>query len=270
MRKPNKRTQAIHLQAPNSIPNEKSLGGATASWMRLLFGSGSHVGHRPLKAPPSRLWYPSNADYLIGERAGGMTIDSTKTIQQTARGMHLATSVLRNKGHIMVIDTRGEYSPMWHLVDRSGGEIPPLLSFSGVKWMGGSLTNWESIAKMICRYAHIYTQFDRFILRNRIHLPRYDKMEKAYPGFLQMGEREARLRLKRRPDLLVIMNPNENRHIIEESHRLNIPVIGLTDSSIDSSQITVPIPTNSESLLWSTKLVTMLINISVAVSRSIK
>lgn len=245
-----------------SVPTKKNQAVSIISWINLLFQSGSHVGHRPLKVPPSRLWYPSNADYLVGEREGGIAVDCCQTLLQTAKGMHLATSVLRNGGHIMVIDTRGEYSPMWHLIERSGGEIPPTLSFSGVKWMGGSLTNWESIAKMISRYAHIYTKFNSFIFKNRIHLPPYHKMEKAYPGFLYMGKREMRLRLKKRPDLLVMINPSENSHIIEEGSRLNIPIIALMDSSMDSSQITIPIPVNSDSLFWSTKLVTTLIKIS--------
>jgi small subunit ribosomal protein S2 len=154
---------------------------------------------------------------------------------------------------------------MWHLIERNGGKIPPLLSFSGVKWMGGSLTNWDSISRMACRYAHIFTQFDRFILKNRIHLPRYDKMERAHPGFLQMGAREIRLRLKKRPDLLIIMNPNGNRHILEECYRLNIPVIALVDSNINSSKITVPIPINPDSLYWPNKLITDLINLSLVV-----
>lgn len=262
------RNQYNNRQTTRSLAlAERSQTASTTFWIKLLFESDSHVGHRPLKAPPSRLWYPSNASFLIGERGGGITIDCDKTLQQTAKGMHLATSILRNNGHIMIVDTRGDCSPMWHLIERNGGEIPPMLSFSGEKWMGGSLTNWESIAKMISRYAHSYAKFDEFIRRNPIHLPRYDKMEKAYPGFLQMGRKEARLRLKRRPDLLIIINPDENRHVVEECHRLNIPVVALTDSSTDPSQITIPIPINSDSLFWSNKIVTTLISISIALHR---
>jgi small subunit ribosomal protein S2 len=73
---------------------------------------------------------------------------------------------------------------------------------------------------------------------------------------------DAQLRFKRRPDLLWILNPNENRHIIEEAERLSIPTVGMVNSNTDLSGITVTIPANTDSSFWPSKVITILLTLS--------
>jgi len=236
------------------------------SLLKDLFKSGGHVGHRPLKLPLSRFWYPPTSRYLIGDRNKMGIINPIVTTEQTAKGLYMAASILSKKGHILVIDTRGEISPLTSLLENNSNKIPSLLSFSGDRWLGGTLTNWDSISKMIRRCAQISKKFDKFLTENRIHLPRYEKMRQAYPGFLKIQRREINLRLKGRPDLLLIINPNENRHIVEEAKRLSIPVVGFVDSNTDSTHLTVAIPINGNCAIWSNNFITTLINLTTCLS----
>ena len=53
-----------------------------------------------------------------------------------------------------------------------------------------------------------------------------------------------------RPDLIFLINPNENRHVVEEAVSLNIPVIAITDSNTNLLGISFPIPGNSNSVFF--------------------
>lgn len=246
-------------------------------WLKRLIQFSGHLGHRPLKLSLSRICYPAAFSLLIGQRGRGAVINPSITLEQTARGLFLGASVLRRKGKILIIDTRGEISPMGSLIERYNKRIPTSLSFSGNHWVGGSLTNWSSISEMIGRSAQISRQFEAFLETNRIHIPRYEKIKQAYPGFLYEMESilhsntsGTRLRLTRQPDLLFLINPNENRHVIEEARTLKIPVVALVDSNTDLSYITVPIPINYNSLLWSNAIVNILIDLATSLSISSK
>ncbi|BDA51699.1 Ribosomal protein S2 (mitochondrion) [Coccomyxa sp. Obi] len=235
-------------------------------WLKRLIQSSGHLGHRPFKLSLSRICYPAASSLLIGERGRGAIINPSITLEQTAKGLFLGASVLRQKGKILIIDTRGEISPMGGLIERYNRQIPASLSFSGSRWVGGSLTNWSSISEMIGRSAQISHKFQAFLERNRIHLPRYEKMKQAYPGFLHFTRNGTQLRLTRQPDLLLIINPNENRHVIEEAQTLKIPVVALVDSNTDLSNITIPIPINYNVPLWSNAIINILIDLATSLS----
>ena len=50
-----------------------------------------------------------------------------------------------------------------------------------------------------------------------------------------------------KPDLIFLINCNENAHVLQEAASLKIPVIGITNTSTHQTGITYPIPGNSES-----------------------
>ena len=81
-------------------------------WLKRLIQSSGHLGHRPLKLSLSRTCYPAASSLLVGERGRGAEINPSITLEQTAKGLFLGASILRRKGKILIIDTRGEISPM--------------------------------------------------------------------------------------------------------------------------------------------------------------
>lgn len=56
------------------------------------------------------------------------------------------------------------------------------------------------------------------------------------------------IKCKKKPTLIFLVNPNDNRSVIEEAQKLNIPIIALTNSDTNLLGITYPIPANSCSL----------------------
>ena len=287
-----------------------------------LIKRGGHIGHNAASTLQPRLRHPQSLQLLLGKRGRGDMACLSISVDQAARGLYLVARVLQHGGHVLLVDTRDETSPLQRFVEARASFLPPSLSFGGQHWIGGTLTNWNSISKTVFRCAQISNQFDTFLVSNRVHLPRYEKMRKSYLGFLQhyqsthclqcddqsvtnpyivndvnrlvkdwsqhhhfankmkeqcekigkdkigkntmhqnnrntsVENREMardrhtdNVKLTGHPDLLVVINPAENRQIIKESERLGIPVVGVIDSNDNLHGITVPVLINPGSLL---------------------
>ena len=231
-----------------------------------LTKKGGHIGHNAASALQPRLRHPLSSQLLLGKRGRGDVACPSLSVDQAARGLHLIARVLQHGGHVLLLDTRGEASALQRFVEARASFLPPSLSFGGQHWVGGTLTNWNTISKMVFRCAQISNQFDTFLMSNRVHLPRYEKMRRSYLGFLQHNEIYRNkggvsienkqivkyaddVKLTGHPDLLLVINPAENRQIIRESERLGIPVVGVVDSNDNLRGITVPVLINPGSLL---------------------
>ena len=226
---------------------------------------GGHIGHNAASTLQRRLRHPLSSQLLLGKRGRGDIACPSISVDQAARGLHLIARVLQHGGHVLLLDTRGETSPLQRFMEAQASFLPPSLSFGGQHWVGGTLTNWNTISKTVFRCAQISNQFDTFLMSNRVHLPRYEKMRKSYLGFLQHYRNKRNHSVENRqivkssymddvkltgyPDLLLVINPAENRQIIKESERLGIPVVGVVDSNDNLRGITVPVLINPGSLL---------------------
>ncbi len=158
------------------------------------------------------------------------------------------------------------------------------------KWVGGLLTNWKQVYKSVQTFIKFSDRFSHFIFKNNINFPRYKKMTQSFRGLYSpvktktntslCAARDKKLRIllaqpgsrlkasttdnpywrsygithhRERydtPDLIFLINPNENRHVVEEAVSLNIPVIAITDSNTNLSGIPYPLPGNSNSILF--------------------
>lgn len=252
-----------------------------------LTKKGGHIGHNAASALQPRLRHPLSSQLLLGKRGRGDVACPSTSVDQAARGLHLIARVLQHGGHVLLLDTRGETSVLQRFMEARASFLPPSLSFGGQHWVGGTLTNWSTISKMVSRCGQISNQFDTFLMSNRVHLPRYEKMRKSYLGFLQHYRNKRDLSVENKqmvymddvkvtghPDLLLVINPAENRQIIKESERLGIPVVGVVDSNDNLHGITVPVLINPGSLLqpdsFAIRAVQLAISRQRVIDRSIK
>ena len=106
---------------------------------------------------------------------------------------------------------------------------------------GGFLTNWKIVKESIQTFMGFSERFESFIVQNNITFPRYKKMAVSFQGLKKDS-------FTKRPDLIFLINPNVNRHVVEEAVSLNIPVVAITDSNTNLRTISYPIPGNSNSI----------------------
>ena len=218
-----------------------------------LVKKGGHIGHTVPSMLQPRSKYPLSSQLLLGRREKLDLISPFSSGHQASYALHLIARVLRRGGHVLVIDTRGEASCLHRFVETQARSLPSSISFAGQRWVGGTLTNWSNISKIVRRCAEVSNQFDSFLVSNRLNLPRYEKMIRAYPGLLQplpTATHKRRVKLTGCPDLILVINPTENRGIVRESEKLGIPIVGLVSCNDSLDGITVPVLVNPTSLFW--------------------
>lgn len=126
-------------------------------------------------------------------------------------------------------------------------------SFVHYKWVGGTLTNWKQVSKSVLTYAKFSERCEKFLYHNNIDFPRYKKIKESFQGLIRKkysNSNKMMLAFTEKPDLVFLMNPNENRHIIAEANKMHIPVIGLVESNTSLEGISYPIPVNAYSAFF--------------------
>ena len=124
------------------------------------------------------------------------------------------------------------------------------LSYVDYKWIGGTLTNWKQVSKSVLTYAKFAERCEKFLYHSTIDFPRYKKIKECFHGLITKKRGKVYLAFNEKPDLVFIMNPNENRHIIAEANKMHIPVIALVESNTCLKGISYPIPANAYSAFF--------------------
>ena len=241
--------------------------------------SSSHFGRKSRHLDFAFPWHASMCNKFSGVRNQIPQISGRETLQSLTEAFYCIALVLRKGGKVLVVNKNGEFSPLFRpntldvksplVIGRAlsqnnskdmhsslGSRVKSMESAETVgnqcrpataplSWVGGCLTNWKEISKSVATLLYFSKRFGRFIKQNNIHFPRFKKMKNSFQGFIDI-ERE-QLLLKEKPQLLLLFNAYESQQILDEAIALQIPVVALTDSSTDLSQITYPIPINSDS-----------------------
>ncbi len=113
------------------------------------------------------------------------------------------------------------------------------------RWLGGTLTNFETIQKRIARLKDIERMeedgtFDVLPKKEVVMLKKQqERLEKFLGGIKEM---------KQLPDALFIIDPRKERIAVAEAHKLNIPIVGMVDTNCDPDEIDVVIPANDDAI----------------------
>jgi len=160
--------------------------------------------------------------------------------------------------HVLFVNTSNKFS---ELIKQVGFETKQ--SFINERWVGGTLTNWKQSSESIFLYNKFGFLFDNFLKSSNIQIPIYQKLKKRYGGFdgyqskilPKSTDMDAQHSCPRRsmsstgiesrintsieyeysrstlPDVIVLINPEENAIAIHEAQLLKIPIIAFADSN---------------------------------------
>jgi ribosomal protein S2 len=183
--------------------------------------------------------------------------DSKKASHLLAREMSLFVPSQKQEHLLTGKETSPQLSPRRPQLScsfsmKNGTRIPrfktPLLSYVSYKWIGGTLTNWKQISKSVCTFAKFSERCQDFLINTRLDFPKFNRVKKCFQGLLYKEKDKMFLAFKKKPDLIFLINPNENQSILDEAYKLHIPVIAFTESNTNPKGITFPIPVNNYSI----------------------
>lgn len=197
------------------IPHKEEFHPTTSSQLTIskLLASGVHLGHA------KSLFRSSMQKYIYGEYKGIHIIDLEQTLQHLKRASKLVEEVAAKGGIILYVGTRENQSRILQLAaERSQGY------YVSSKWVCGTLTNSTEISKWE---------------RNEVDMGNNKTGRELTPT-------ESKTIVK--PDLIVVLNPIENRVLLKEAIQTRVPTIGIIDTDSEPSLVSYPIPANDDSL----------------------
>ena len=202
--------------------------------MKQLLEAGVHFGHQ------TRRWNPKMAEYIFTERNGIYIIDLQKTDKKLEEAYMVVRDVAANGDDILFVGTKKQaQDSVKEEAIRCG------MPYVNARWLGGMLTNFNTIQRRIKRLAQLKTMeadgtFDMLPKKEVIKLNlEIEKLEKFMGGITEM---------KKQPAAMFIVDPRKERIAVAEAHRLGIPIIAIVDTNCDPDEIDHVIPGNDDAI----------------------
>jgi len=200
--------------------------------LRQLLEAGVHFGHR------TQRWNPKMESYLFGSRNDIHIIDLTQTVPLLHQALLAMRDTVASGGRVLFVGTKRQASePVANAATRCAQY------FVNHRWLGGTLTNWQTITNSIKRLrsleetlssAHTSGLTKKELLQM---MRERDKLERALGGIKDMGGL---------PNMLFVIDTNKESIAVAEARKLGIPVAAVLDSNSDPEGITYPIPGNDD------------------------
>jgi len=232
-------TETAAAPAPNpmgSIDNPITL--------RELMEAGVHFGHQ------TRRWNPKMKPYIFGARNGIHIVDLQYSVKAFRRAYTFIVNTVAAGKPVLFVGTKKQAQDIIREQAARCGQY-----YVTNRWLGGTLTNFQTVKGSIERLRSIDKMstdgtFERITKKEVIGLSREkEKLERALGGIKDMGGL---------PGAVFIIDVVREHIAVEESRKLEIPLVGVVDTNCDPDQIDYAIPGNDDAIrsirLFATKM----------------
>ncbi len=209
--------------------------------MKSLLEAGVHFGHQ------TRRWNPKMASYIFTERNGIHIIDLQQTVTLVNEAYEAVRQVAADGGKVLFVGTKKQAQ------DAIASEAKRCNQYYvSQRWLGGMLTNFQTIEKSIKRLEALETMsedgtYDLLPKKEVIQLEHEaERLERFLGGIKDM---------KGLPDIVFIVDPKKEYIAVNEAHKLNIPIVAIMDTNADPDEADYVIPGNDDAIR-SVKLMT--------------
>ena len=202
--------------------------------MKELLEAGVHFGHQ------TRRWNPKMKKYIYGARNGIYILDLHQTIKLFEEALKFVQQIVADGGTVLFVGTKKQAQAAVREAAERSGQF-----FVTERWLGGMLTNWDTIQQRIGR------------------LKELDRMEtEGY--FERLPKKEALLRRKERaklnrylegiremhepPNVMFVVDVTKEAIAVKEARRLKIPVVAIVDTNCDPGMADYVIPGNDDAI----------------------
>jgi small subunit ribosomal protein S2 len=202
--------------------------------MKEMLDAGVHFGHQTAR------WNPKMKPYVYTARGGIHIVDLQKTVGLANKAAEFIKETAANGGKVIFVGTKKQaIEPIQEAAKRSGQ------FYVTKRWLGGMLTNFETIKASIDRLRKTDQMREKGDL-NLITKKERAQIEKEYirlTEYLQ-GIRE----MKEMPAAMFVVDLPKEHIAVAEAKRLGIPVVAIADTNSDPESIEYPIPGNDDAI----------------------
>lgn len=202
--------------------------------MKDLLEAGVHFGHQ------TRRWNPKMKPYIFTERHGIYIIDLQKTITMLEQAYNYVRDLAAEGGTILFVGTKKQArEAIKEHAERCG------MPYVNYRWLGGMLTNWQTISKRIDRLVELekmadsgelafYPKKERMMLEKEL-----EKLKRNLGGIRNMN---------RIPDAVFIIDTKKEEIAVREARKLGVPIVAVIDTNCDPDEVDVIIPGNDDAI----------------------
>ncbi|MEI7510928.1 MAG: 30S ribosomal protein S2 [Candidatus Peregrinibacteria bacterium] len=193
-----------------------------------------HFGHKTTR------WNPKMKSYLYGSEKGVHLFNLRKTAEGMEKLLKDITDLSKAGKTILFVSTKPQTKLLFEEFQQKTG-YPIVVN----KWIGGLLTNFETIRKRIKKMKDLKEMFetgeiDKYMKKEKgVMKKELEKLEESFGGISD---------LYRLPDAVFVVDGKRDKTAILEANRLKIPVIGIADSNVDPDDYTTFVPGNDDAI----------------------
>ena len=202
--------------------------------IKALIESGVHFGHR------ASLWNPKMRPYVYGRRKLIHIIDVRETVRGILRARKFLKQVASEGNLVLFVGTKRQASETIETQATRCG-----MPFIAERWLGGTLTNFETIRSRLRRLEELENIINGDLLAT------YSKKMQASLGreYRKMYRNLNGLRnMDRYPAAMVVVDPRKEKNAVREARKLGVISIALIDTDSDPDEVDLPIPGNDDSI----------------------
>ena len=199
-----------------------------------LLEAGVHFGHQ------KRRWNPKMKKYIFNSRDDIYIIDLQKVSESLEKAYQVVKYVAEKDGKILFVGTKKQAA---EAVEECATKAENY--FVNERWLGGTLTNFRTIRTRVRRMEEIeqMEKDETFALLPKKEVIKikkeYDKLNRNLRGIRNM---------RRLPQLMIVVDPNEEIIAVKEAKKLGIPVLGIVDTNSDPDLVDYVVPGNDDAV----------------------
>jgi len=199
-----------------------------------LLESGVHFGHQ------TRRWNPKMKPFIFDARNGIHIIDLSKTLTQLEAACDFLSGTVRKGGKVVFVGTKKQAQQCVKETARECGQF-----YVTERWLGGTLTNFNTIKRSIGRLKEIekmdadgslahYGKQEQAVIRREA-----GRLHKYFDGIRAMD---------RIPAAMFIVDIKREHNAVAEARKLKVPIIAVVDTNCDPDLVDFPIAANDDAI----------------------
>jgi small subunit ribosomal protein S2 len=199
-----------------------------------LLDSGVHFGHQ------TRRWNPKMKPFIFDARNGIHIIDLSKTLTQLEAACNFLSSTVRKGGKVVFVGTKKQAQQCVKDTAKECGQF-----FVVERWLGGTLTNYNTIKTSIKRLKEIekmdadgsinnYVKQEQAVIRREA-----GRLQKYFDGIRDMDKI---------PAAMFVVDIKREHNAVAEARKLKVPIIAIVDTNCDPDLVEFPIAANDDAI----------------------
>lgn len=203
--------------------------------IKQLLEAGAHFGHQ------SSRWHPKMAPYIHSKRGGSHIIDLTRTVEKLEDALNFLQDTAAKDRQILLVGTKRQAQD---IVRRLAEDTRQ--PFVANRWLGGMLTNWNTIGAQIKHLVELESKMASGELAskyNKLEVQRFqeeiDQLNELYGGIKELNAK---------PGAVVVFDIVHDANAVKEAKKLGLPIVAIVDTNADPTDITYPVPMNDDAI----------------------